>query len=565
MSHLLCCAEFFMRHSLFVLAVLASPSLVIAQTPASTNKPVIAPAADTGVPTLVINATATQEDKPRRIGGGITPPTVISAPQPEFSQQARADGVGGTVLVYLQVDPQGNPIKVRVLKGVGHGLDEKAVEAVKQYKFKPALDNGTPVLVELNVQVNFQIFKKDPGDPASGGTGNAGLAANASKAPGPGPITESIMVPPPADPYSSTLGRPPATDAERAGLQTVADRKRFDDDVNFARAVLEARAKGTTADERLARWKRANKIANNECVACLHAIIAAQMVAAQWKDAIVSCKNLDTVGPDAKDRFYAENQMGIAYMHANSDNPRPEQAQLALAAFQAAVGTGAEVKVLEPALKLALYQEGRAYAILGQDAEATAAFHKYLELATLTDTYRSRAEHFISNPRLAAMPMAPPFVVTTSEGERLNLDDMNGKVVLLDFWATWCGPCKETLPEIQKIAKTFAGQPLVVLSISSDSDEMAWKNFVSSHNMDWPQYRDANGSLNRAYGVSSIPRFFTIDADGVLQSVKVGSNADIAGDLKKLIKKASEKTGGKGTERASTLPATSPSAEVAAR
>ena len=94
----------------------------------------------------------------RRIGGGVSAPIVLFAPEPEFSEEARKAKAAGNVLVYLQVDAQGRPTHVRVLRGIGLGLDERAVEAVRQYKFKPALENGRPVPVEMNVEVNFQIF-----------------------------------------------------------------------------------------------------------------------------------------------------------------------------------------------------------------------------------------------------------------------------------------------------------------------------------------------------------------------------------------------------------------------
>ena len=95
---------------------------------------------------------------PRRIGGGVSAPVLIFSVEPEFSEEARKAKVAGNVLVNLWVDTSGNPSHVHVIRGVGMGLDEKAVEAVKQYKFKPAMENGKPVLVELNVEVNFQIF-----------------------------------------------------------------------------------------------------------------------------------------------------------------------------------------------------------------------------------------------------------------------------------------------------------------------------------------------------------------------------------------------------------------------
>jgi len=95
---------------------------------------------------------------PRRIGGGVSAPVLIYSVEPEFSEEARKAKVAGNVLVNLWVDTNGNPSHVRVIRGVGMGLDEKARDAVLQYKFRPAMENGKPVLVELNVEVNFQIF-----------------------------------------------------------------------------------------------------------------------------------------------------------------------------------------------------------------------------------------------------------------------------------------------------------------------------------------------------------------------------------------------------------------------
>ena len=94
----------------------------------------------------------------RRIGGGVSTPVVIYQVEPEFSEEARKAKFMGVVLVNLIVDAHGNPQNVHTLRGVGMGLDEKAVEAVKQYRFKPAMEGGKPVAVELNVEVNFQIF-----------------------------------------------------------------------------------------------------------------------------------------------------------------------------------------------------------------------------------------------------------------------------------------------------------------------------------------------------------------------------------------------------------------------
>ena len=86
------------------------------------------------------------------------PPSSSSPPSPSSPKKLAAAKVSGNILVTLQVDAQGRPTHVRILRGIGLGLDQKAIEAVSQYKFKPALENGRPVPVEMNVEVNFQIF-----------------------------------------------------------------------------------------------------------------------------------------------------------------------------------------------------------------------------------------------------------------------------------------------------------------------------------------------------------------------------------------------------------------------
>jgi protein TonB len=92
------------------------------------------------------------------IGGGVTKPQIIYEPDAEFSEEARKAKFSGDVEVYLIVDAQGNPSHIRVARGVGMGLDEKAIEAVRQYKFKPAMKDGKPVPVDLYIEVNFQIL-----------------------------------------------------------------------------------------------------------------------------------------------------------------------------------------------------------------------------------------------------------------------------------------------------------------------------------------------------------------------------------------------------------------------
>ncbi|HEX3940588.1 MAG TPA: energy transducer TonB [Acidobacteriaceae bacterium] len=92
------------------------------------------------------------------VGGGVSAPQVLYAPEAEFSDEARRAKYEGECVVSLIVDAQGNPQRVQVVRHLGMGLDEKALEAVRQYKFKPAMMQGKPVPVEMDVEVDFRIY-----------------------------------------------------------------------------------------------------------------------------------------------------------------------------------------------------------------------------------------------------------------------------------------------------------------------------------------------------------------------------------------------------------------------
>jgi len=93
-----------------------------------------------------------------RVGGGVTSPVPLYKPEPEYSEEARKAKYQGTVVLYVEVDPTGKPKNLKVVRSLGLGLDEKAIEAVRNWKFSPAMKDGKPVAVQINVEVNFRLY-----------------------------------------------------------------------------------------------------------------------------------------------------------------------------------------------------------------------------------------------------------------------------------------------------------------------------------------------------------------------------------------------------------------------
>jgi periplasmic protein TonB len=93
-----------------------------------------------------------------RVGGGVSAPKAIYSPDPEYSEEARKVKHMGVVVLWLVVGPDGKPRDIRVVRTLGLGLDEKAIEAVKNWRFEPALKDGKPVAVQVNIEVNFHLY-----------------------------------------------------------------------------------------------------------------------------------------------------------------------------------------------------------------------------------------------------------------------------------------------------------------------------------------------------------------------------------------------------------------------
>jgi thiol-disulfide isomerase/thioredoxin len=333
----------------------------------------------------------------------------------------------------------------------------------------------------------------------------------------------------------------PKDAAPKPGEPTeVKARKTFEEAIEFQKRGMKEAA--------VEDFRKANKQDGGPCPECMRRAYMLAVGMGEYKEAEDTAREWLLQTQNDADRAAIRYRIGMALQQQGVSTKKDKCFDESCEEFKSAL-------TLNPNLSAIHYAMGVSLAHLHQDDAARTEFKTFLQDDKDNIQVHERAERYLGRIDLARAKMAPPFSMTTLDGQHLSLDSLAGKVVLIDFWATWCGPCREALPHIRRIAHQFEGQPLVVVSISLDKDEDKWKDFVGKNGMTWLQYRDEGfgGKVAKQFGVSAIPATFTIDADGILEDQHVG-DADIEGKLKKLVARAVEMGSQKPAQTASDKP-----------
>ena len=173
-----------------------------------------------------------------------------------------------------------------------------------------------------------------------------------------------------------------------------------------------------------------------------------------------------------------------------------------------------------------------------RDPEGIAELEQYVDAPTADAKTAAEARRMIANPIRARAPFAPDFSFTTEEREKISNDSLRGKVVLLDFWGTWCPPCRESIPSVRALQKKFSGKNVQIVGISSDDDEDVWRTFIKAQQMTWSEYIDLQGTVLQAFKVDSFPTYIVLDKDGVIRFRQSGFGQETPLDIEEAISKA---------------------------
>jgi len=136
---------------------------------------------------------------------------------------------------------------------------------------------------------------------------------------------------------------------------------------------------------------------------------------------------------------------------------------------------------------------------------------------------KDSAFNLSGTPRLGKGVPAPDFTLPGLDGQTVSLADYRGKVVLLNIWATWCPPCVEEMPSMEKLYQELKAESFEILAVSMDkSGAQAVLPFMKKHKLNFPALTDTEGALKTLYRTTGVPESFVIDKDGIIVEKVIG-------------------------------------------
>jgi thiol-disulfide isomerase/thioredoxin len=313
-----------------------------------------------------------------------------------------------------------------------------------------------------------------------------------------------------------------------AGAGPAAQTNEYAAELAKADAALKERA----YQDALKSYKRANSKAGNKSADAWYGAARVHLALGEPKAAIDACKDaLKHVADNHDLAAQIYNLRGVAF---TQQSEKPDDKPLRLAE-----GDLRQALELRPDLTTVRYNLGLVLLKMGRDADGVAEMREFLSRDP-NASGAAEARRMIANPRRARELFAPAFSFVSLDGRTLTLEELRGKTVLLDFWGTWCPPCRAATPDLIRLAKKFGDRQFVIVGISSDKSAQVVTDYVSKNAIAWPQFVDLQRTIHRAYGVTVFPTYVIIDHEGVVRGRRTSYSTQVTIWLNDEIKRTIE-------------------------
>lgn len=278
-------------------------------------------------------------------------------------------------------------------------------------------------------------------------------------------------------------------------------------------------------------YRKADKDSHHTCAECFLRMVRVEKYTGDLSTALEDAKHAaKAAGDDRKLAAMAHMVRGalLSQMAAKAKDKKLNEAE---AEFRQALA-------LDPTQVSAHFSLGFILMRQERDADGIAELNVYIGLPGADPKTVQKARTMIADPIRAREPFAPDFSFATLEGATVSNSALRGKVVLLDFWGTWCPPCRESVPTLIGLQKKYSDRPFQIVGVSSDTDEDKWKIFIAAKKMTWPEYIDLPGAVLALFDIHEFPTYVVLDRNGVIQMRQSGYGIETGEAIEEAINKA---------------------------
>lgn len=284
-------------------------------------------------------------------------------------------------------------------------------------------------------------------------------------------------------------------------------------------------------DLALDAYRKADKLCRHSSAACYLKIASVERKLGDFPAALEDAKRSEKAAGEDKTAALQAHLFRATLLSQMSGKPTDKKLREAEDELRQALALDATVPIAHFDLGMVLLKQER-------DPDGLAELNTFVDLPNADAKTVAEARRVIASPVRARAPFAPDFSFTTHQNENLSNAALRGKVVLLDFWGTWCPPCRESVPVVRNLQKKYTGKNLQIVGISSDDDEQVWQTFIKAQQMTWSEYIDVRGDVLQAFGIDSFPTYIVLDKDGVIRFRQSGFGEGTQDELEEAINKA---------------------------